>query len=196
MALEAHLRPWAGAAYRHLPARTPFDPLDFSRVGRSPTNRWNNPGEPTLYVAGDEGVLAAEWGRYLVGELTGDLAAAMVERVVYRLAIALAAVLDLRDPAVLAALSIQGAPACFLDRAVARAAATFVRRTTTAVGLWAPAMALLDQPGRGNLVVFIDKLPADPAAFVETCTPLGPLRWPGRSTEDGAVTPLRRRRRD
>ncbi len=182
MALDAHLRAWAGAAFRHLPVGAPYGPLDFSRVGRSPTNRWNDPGDPTLYLAGDEGVLAAEWGRYLLEELSGALATAMVERVVYRLEVELAAVLDLRDPAVLASLSIDGAPTCFLDRAVARAAATFVRRTTAAVGLWVPSVALLDRPERGNLVVFVDKLPADPAAFVRTCTAVGPLRWPGGPT--------------
>jgi hypothetical protein len=180
VALDDYLRPWAGATFRHLPAGAPYGPLDFSRVGRSPTNRWNEPGAPTLYVAGDEGVLAAEWGRYLVEELTGDLATAMVERVVYRLELALTAVLDLRDPVVLAALSIGGAPACFLDRAVARATAAFVRRTTAAEAIWVPSVALLGQPTRGNLAVFIDKLPADPTAFVRTCTAHGPPDQPVR----------------
>lgn len=179
MALDVHLRPWAGAAFRHLPAGASYDPLDFSRAGRSPLNRWNEPGDPTLYLAGDAGVLVAEWGRYLLEELTGDLAPAMPERTVYRLEVERTAVLDLRDPAVLAALSIDQAPACFLDRSVARAAANFVRRTTAADGLWVPSMALLDRPERGNLVVFLDKLPIDPPAFVRRCEAIGPLHWPG-----------------
>jgi hypothetical protein len=176
MALDPYLRPWVGTAYRHLPAGAPFGPLDFSRAGRAPTNRWNDPGDPTLYLAGDAGVLGAEWGRYLVEELTGDLAAVMRERTVYRLDLELAAVLDLRDPAVLSALSVTGAPSCFLERMVARATANFVRRTTAAVGLWVPSVALLDRPERGNLIVFLDKLPADPAAFVRRCEAVGPLR--------------------
>jgi RES domain-containing protein len=178
MPLEAHLRPWTARVFRHLPAHLAIDPLDLSRAGRGLTNRWNEAGDPTLYLAGDEGVLAAEWGRYLVTEIGGDLATAMVARVVYRIEIALAAVLDLRDPAALAALSISGAPACFLDRAVARATANFARRTTRADGLLVPSMALLDQPGRGNLVVFLDKLPPAPSAFIRRCEVVGPLQWP------------------
>jgi hypothetical protein len=178
MALDARLRPWVGAAFRHLPAGAPYGPLDFTWAGRSPTNRWNEPGDPTLYLAGDAGVLAAEWGRYLVEELTGDLATAMLERTVYRLEVRLKAVLDLRDPAVLADLSLTEAPHCFWDRAVARATATFVRRTTAAEGLLVLPMALLDKPGRWNLALFLDKLPADPAAFIHRCEAIGPLRWP------------------
>lgn len=63
MALSAHLRSWSGTALRHIPAGVRFDVLDFRFAGRGADNRWNKPGHPTLYLAGDEGVIIAERGR-------------------------------------------------------------------------------------------------------------------------------------
>ncbi len=57
MSLDAHLTPWTGTALRHLPSGTPFNVLDFRFAGLGAENRWNAPGHPTLYLAGDEGVL-------------------------------------------------------------------------------------------------------------------------------------------
>ena len=64
MHLSAHLAGWSGDAYRHIPKTSPFDVLDFRFAGLGADNRWNTPGQPTLYLAGDEGVLIAEWGRH------------------------------------------------------------------------------------------------------------------------------------
>jgi RES domain-containing protein len=176
MALGAHLHPWSGEAFRHIPAGARFDVLDFRFAGRGSENRWNEPGVPTLYLAGDDRVLIAEWGRHFAVNRTERLQQETVERSVYRLTLSLDHLLDLRRPAVWDALSLENAPYCFADVAIARATATFVRRTTVAQGLLVPSVAFLDQLDRWRLVAFLEKLPADPTAFISAVTSCGPLR--------------------
>src|SRR5918997_2241367 len=130
MPLEPYLRPWMGTAFRHIPAGAPFDVLDFRYAGRGGDNRWNEAGEPTLYLAGDVGVAIAEFGRRFAVNRTPERASETIERMVYRLDLAVDAVLDLRQSEVSAALSLANAPACFLDSATARATAHFVRTTS------------------------------------------------------------------
>lgn len=177
MALDALLRAWRGVALRHIPAASPFGVLDFRFAGQSAENRWNEPGHPTLYLAGDEGVLIAEWGRHFATNRTPGLQRATIARAVFALDLAMDRTLDLRDPAVCAALSIGDAPYAFTDVAFARATAHFVRATTAAQALLVPSMAFLDDPTRWCLVAFLDKLPADPADFITAATPRGPLTW-------------------
>lgn len=177
MALDAFLRAWRGSALRHIPAGSPFGVLDVRFAGRGAENRWNEPGHPTLYLAGDEGVPIAEWGRHFAIDRTPALQRATVARAVFALDLAIDRALDLRDPAVCAALSIGDAPFAFTNVAVARATAHFVRATTGAQALVVPSMAVLDDPARWCLVVFLEKLPADPAAYVAAVTPRGPLAW-------------------
>ncbi len=81
--------------------------------------------------------------------------------------------LDLRDPAVCAALALTNAPYCFLDRDIARATARFVRRTTPAQALLVPSVALFDQPDRFALVLFLEQLPREPRAFITSVQPDG-----------------------
>jgi hypothetical protein len=175
MNLSAHLRPWNGDAYRHIPAGAPFDVLDVRFAGGGAESRWNEPGQPTLYLVCDEGVLIAEWGRHFAVNRTPALQRMTVERAVFRLTLALDQVLDLRSPEVWALLSLADAPACFADLGVARATANFVRRTTAAQALLVPSIAFLDQPDRWCLALFLEKLP-EPRAFVSTVTPLGMIR--------------------
>jgi hypothetical protein len=174
--LNVHLTRWSGNAFRHLPAGPRFDVLDFRTAGQYALNRWNVSGEPTLYLAGDEGVLIAEWGRHFQVDRPPDLRSPAVERAVYRLSLTIDRVLDLRSPEVWRLLSLQDAPGCFADRSLARATATYIRRTTSAQALLVPPIAFLDQPDRWNLVLFLEKLPA-PADFVTAVEPLGPLRF-------------------
>ncbi len=177
MALARQMKPWSGSAFRHIPAGSPFDVLDFRYAGRAAGNRWNEPGSPTLYLAGDEGVLIAEWGRHFAMNRTAQLQEMTVERSAYALALSLAHVLDLRHAAVCASLSLDNASACFQDIEIARATAYFVRRTTTAEAMLVPSMAFLDRPERWCLVVFLEKLPPDPRQYISAVTPCGPLRW-------------------
>jgi RES domain-containing protein len=64
MALEEFLRAWTGTSYRQIPADSRVGVLDFRFAGRSPDNRWNDPGEPTLYLASDHRVVLAKFGRH------------------------------------------------------------------------------------------------------------------------------------
>lgn len=177
MTLAGHLSRWSGTAWRHIPAGSPFDVLDFRYAGRGADNRWNAPGSPTLYLAGDEGVLIAEWGRHFATNRTAQLQQMTVERSTFRLELSIDSVLDLRSEAVWYSLSLENAPSCFADISVARATAQFVRSTTDAQALLAPSMGFLDDLERWCLVVFLEKLPPDPRGFISKVTPCGPLRW-------------------
>lgn len=162
MRLDKLLRPWSGLALRHIPATSTTDVLDTRFAGLSRENRWNDAGSPTFYLAGDEGVLIAEWARHFTVNRAPALQPHTIERAVYRLELDLHRVLDLRDPRVLDALSLTDAPACFLERDIARATARFVRTTTGAEALLVPSVAFLDQPDRWCLVLFLEKLPPLP----------------------------------
>jgi RES domain-containing protein len=177
MPLSDLIKPWSGVALRHVPAGAPFDVLDFRFAGRGAENRWNEPGRSTLYLAGDEGVLIAEWGRHFVLDRAPELRRRAIERAVYRLDLAIEHGIDLRDRAVLDALSLADAPVCFMDVNVARATAHFVRDTTEAQAILVPSMGFLDDLDRWCFVVFLDKLPDDPRRFISAVTPHGPIRW-------------------
>ena len=57
--------PWIGTAYRHVAAANDRNVLDFRFAGQQANNRWNDQGQPTLYLAGDPGILIAECGRHV-----------------------------------------------------------------------------------------------------------------------------------
>ena len=132
------LQPWRGTAIRHIPASSPYDVLDTRFAGIATDNRWNEAGEPTFYLAGDLGVALAEYARHLAEDVGVTGTAAVHERAVYEVSVQVGAILDLRKPHVRSAIGLHGGPRRFLDRAVARATARFLRRTTSAVGLVVP----------------------------------------------------------
>lgn len=168
MSFNARLHPWAGVGYRHLPSDVPASAvLDFSFLGLSRTNRWSAYGEKTLYLAGDMGVAVSEWGRYVGTGRTPLLGRQAVTRTAYRLEVTVNRVLDLRDPGAWSDLHLTNAPACFLQIEIARATAHFIRHTTDAQGIFVPSVAMLDKLDRWNLVLFVEKLPADPAQFIK-----------------------------
>lgn len=179
MPLNALLTSWSGTTCRHIRDGAFYDVLDFRFAGRSNENRWNVAGEATLYLASDHGVAIAEFARhfredlaYAVGR-TATLAPSTLARRIYDLDIAIPTLLDLRDPAVSAALALDHSPYCFLDVNIARATAHFLRQTTPACALIAPSMALLDQPDQWIMMLFLEKLPADPRAFITAVRPDG-----------------------
>jgi hypothetical protein len=83
--LDEFLRPWSGVAYRHIPAGSSFDVLDFRFAGRGHDNRWNDPGDRTLYLAGDHGVIVAEFARHLRLDRGNDARIVTQVRQIYRL---------------------------------------------------------------------------------------------------------------
>jgi RES domain-containing protein len=179
VALAGAIMPWSGVAYRHLPVTVDkAGVLDFSYAGRSSDNRWNVKGEPTLYLASNVGVMLAEWARHFVENRNPTLERVPLRRTVWRLTLRLAYVLDLRDAQVWTDLHLTDAPTCFLDKDYARAVAGFVRRTTPAQALLVPSVALLDRLDLWNLVLFLDKLPADPRQFITAVRRAGTLAAP------------------
>jgi RES domain-containing protein len=160
---------------RHIPAASPFGVLDVRFAGRVGDNRWNRAGDPTFYIASDKRVALAEFARHFRERQDAALGRLVVQRALYQLEITLGALLDLRQPSVRTALGLRGGIRRFLDVEVARATATFVRRTTSTEALLVPSMAFLDDSTCWNLVLFLEKLPRDLSEFT-TVTPAGTFR--------------------
>ena len=163
--LQAFIQPWSGQAVRHLP-EGPQDIYNFSRAGLADDNRWNRQGEPTLYLARDKDVALAEWARHLRVDRDPGLAKHAKRRKVYRFEVRLGHTLNLGDAKVWQRFSLENAPHCFLDKAIARATAEFVRRTTPAEAIFVPSVAFLDQLDKWVLVVFLEKRPGDLHRFL------------------------------
>ena len=179
MTPDAFLKPWIGTACRHIPNDAAYDILDFRLAGRTRENRWNAYDEPTLYLASDHRVAIAEFARHFHEETSPvegrseRIVRRAVARRIYDLHIRSEHTLDLRDPALCVALSLDTVPYCFLDREIARTTAQFLRRTTVAQALLVPSMALFDQTERYAIVLFLDKLPTEPRAFITAVQPNG-----------------------
>ena len=173
--IPAHIRPWGGVGVRHIPADSPYGVLDTRFTGRVGDNRWNRAGDPTFYIASDRGVALAEFAWHFKERQDPALAPVAVERALYQLSVEVQALLDLREPLVRAALGLHDGGRRFLDAEVARATATFIRRTSSAEALLVPSVAFLDEPTRWNLVLFLEKLPPDLSTFIKA-TPAGTFR--------------------
>ena len=173
--IAAHIRPWGGVGVRHIPADSPYGVLDTRFAGRVGDNRWNRAGDPTLYIVSDRGVALAEFARHFKERQDQALAPVAVERALYQLSVEVQALLDLREPAVPATLGLHGGGRRFLDAEVARATATFIRRTSSAEALLVPSVGFLDDATRWNLVLFLEKLPPDLSTFIKA-TPVGTFR--------------------
>jgi len=172
--LDRFLLTWIGGACRHVPDDSPFDVLDPRFAGRDPDNRWNAPGQPTFYLAGDHGVALAEFARHYPAHRRPDVGRGAEVRRVYDLDLRLDRVLDLRATEVWDALAIKGAPACFLDRSVTRQISSLVR-STAAQAILVPSVAFLDDPARWVLAVFLEKVPP-PERFVTAVRKDGAFR--------------------
>lgn len=179
MTFDAFLKPWIGPACRHISDGAAYDILDFRLAGQNRENRWNVYGEPTLYLASDHRVAIAEFARHFHEESSPQegrsesIVRRAVARRIYDLHVRIEHALDLRDPSLCAALALDNAPYCFLDREIARTTAQFLRRTTPAQALLVPSMALFDQTERYAIVLFLDKLPPEPRAFIPSVQPDG-----------------------
>ncbi len=144
-----------------MPAGSPFGPLDQRFAALAADNRWNEPGQPAFYFAGDRGVVIAEYGRHAREERSPDMASETAAREIFRVPIAVERTIDLREPDVLRALSLESvAPICFLDRPRARATVVYLLAHTSAEALVVPSMAFLDAPQRWNLVVYLERIDA------------------------------------
>jgi hypothetical protein len=179
--------PWNGTVYRHLPAGSPYGPLDTRFAARSQENRWNRAGEPTLVLAGDRDLPGIEFGRHIAHDRNTELAALYQQRQVFAIELRLNRVFDMTDVATLDALGIEDAPECFADRSLARAMAGFLRHVRNADGLLVPSLAEFDAPERWNLLVFLDRLTEPLAAAVQRVTALGTFQPELLESEPSAV---------
>ncbi len=188
MTFDAFLKPWTGLACRHISDGAAYDILDFRLAGRNRENRWNVYDEPTLYLASDHRVAIAEFARHFHEELSPPegrserVVRRAVARRLYDLNVQVEQALDLRDLALCAALSLNNAPYCFLDREVARATAQFLRRMTPAQAIIVPSMALFDQSDRHAIVLFLDKLSTNPRVFISSVQPDGVFHFGDSAT--------------
>lgn len=169
------LRPFARSAYRVIPDGPPGgpdnDPLDSSFSALSDKNRWNKRGEPTLYLAGDLNVAAAEWARHITAvALPPEIVDLQHPRRIWEVEIAVDHAIDLRDLHVCRELSLSDAPWCFANMTLCQDTSSSLRRTTEAQALIVPSLAFLDQLDRWSLIVFVDKLPGFPGPWIRSVT--------------------------
>ncbi len=166
--------PWIGSTYRHIPVDA--DILNFEFAGLFGDNRWNHAGEPTLYLAADQGVLATEWARHLPYPWPANVGHRALTRQVHRLHIHLNRVLDVRDHAFIRRCGVEPSTDWFADMSSARHVANVVRHTTTQA-IIVPSIAFVDDHTRWNLVVFLDKVPEDTSQWVVSTESIGLLQW-------------------
>lgn len=173
MSAEDLVRSWRGRVFRHIPGGSPFGPLETHFAARSRENRWNREGEPALYFASDRAVLIGEFARHFERDRAPELAGLVQTRRVFEIELTVSRVFDLTEPPALAALGISNAPSCFLDRAVARATAGFLRDVIGVQAILAPSVVFLDRPEHRNLVLFLDQLEFPLDEIVHRVTPSG-----------------------
>jgi len=168
--------PWIGSAFRHINASRGSDVLDFSHAGLFGRNRWNVPGEPTLYLAGDVGVAIAEWGRQFPSTYP-DATIHPAQRDMFRLHLRLGTVVDIRSSETLRSLHAVHQADDFRDMNIARALAASLRRMPHVQAMLVPSIAFLDDLSRWNLVVFLEKMPRATASWITRVDRVGPLTW-------------------
>jgi RES domain-containing protein len=171
--LADRLRPWTSRAYRHITDGARYDILDLRWAGRGFDNRWNEPGEPTLYLAGDHRVVMAEFARHFEYDRAPNVGRGTKARRLYSMDIQIERMLDLRDPEAWTELALSNAPHCFLERPVCRSAARYLRTATQAQGLLVPSVGLLDDLERWVAVLFLERLPDEPGQFLTAVTDEG-----------------------
>jgi hypothetical protein len=67
-------------------------------------------------------------------------------------------------------------PICFLDKSIARVTASYLRQATAAQGIIVPSMAFLDDLSRWSCLLFLEKLPTNPAQYIRRAQPERILR--------------------
>ena len=148
--------PWSGQLLRHRPRTATRSVLDNTYLGLVDDNRWSARGVRAWYFASDIGVVTAEYGRHIGTELPEDHEERL-ERAVFRVAVALVRVLDLRDADVVAAMGAAPLADWILDLAATQAAAGHLLAQVPGLqGLVVPSVAFLDRPERFNVVVYRD----------------------------------------
>jgi RES domain-containing protein len=106
-------------------------------------NRWSADGEPTIYLASDDGVALAELARHLSSDNVPARA--------WGVGVSLAAVVDLSNDAA-------GPPTWVLNHQRCREIARAIREAGDVEAIVVPSVPFLDDPSRWNLVIFVERL--------------------------------------
>ena len=122
-------------------------------VTAAPGNRWNLPGDPAVYLAGDMGVALVEAGRHKPASSLGET----VDGIVWNVEVQADRILDLRQDDVRAAFQLDE-PHWFLDRRRCQGLVAALRAEDVCSGIMAQSAGLADDPARWNLVLFADRL--------------------------------------
>ena len=162
MKTEKFIRPWQGDAFRHIPDGSQV--LDFSWCGLSIENRWNYPGEPTLYLAGSKPIALGEYSRHYRENRADKLVSKTQRRRFWRLTVQLKRTIDLCNPEVHA--DFPGAPDCFKEIKTARTVAALFRNVLAVEAIFVPSMAFLDDLSRWCLVLFLENVPEEVSRYI------------------------------
>lgn len=164
--------PLVVTALRHVPRGR--GALDFQYAAASASNRWNDQGVPTVYLAAGADVCIAEYARHLGTSAFGP--GGRASRDLYAYDVTLHRVLDLTSPATTSSFGVVGPPAAFLDKNVCRRVAREARAADPALeALLAPSIAFLDDTTRWSLVVFLDRI--SPAEAFPAVRSMGALAY-------------------
>jgi RES domain-containing protein len=156
-----------GSVYRCVPDNGPFDPNELVDVDGS-NDRWHRPGQPTVYLALDPGVALAEVGRHLDPDPEpGSECHRLIQ-----LDVSVPDIADLRDDGARTEIGVADITA-FLDRELAKGVAERLRSAGTHAGILVPSAAFMDEPSRGNLVLFAERLPEPMAELVRSWREIG-----------------------
>jgi RES domain-containing protein len=138
------------------------DEFDYEALVTSADgNRWNTPGEPTVYLAGDLGLALVEVGRHQPDGSAKDAAGLL-----WSVRVAAPRVIDLRHPEVRDALELRDRY-WFLERGRCVDVARCLRDADVCAGIQTPSAGVPDGLDRWNLVLFPDRL-SRPLAQVVT----------------------------
>ena len=166
MSLKGYIKSWGGQAIRHIPDISDNKVYDFKYCALSRNNRWNVPGEPTLYLAKDKSVAIGEFARHFSDNRSQTLAKKIQRRQIWRFKVELKKTLDLCDLEICSALSLTDAPYCFEDKRVARSTANFLRNALKVDAIFVPSMVFLDDLSKWCLVIFLENLPENASEFL------------------------------
>jgi RES domain-containing protein len=160
------VRGWSGMLLRHRPHGSTRSVLDEEYLGQRRDNRWSAYGVRAWYFASDIGVVVAEYGRHIEIELPAGRAERLA-RSVFEVGVTLDRVLDLTDPATVAAIGASPVGDWILDvRATQSAAGYLLGQIPNLQGLIVPSVAFLGRPNRHNVVVYRDRI--EPGTVFET----------------------------
>lgn len=157
MKIEKFITPWKGYTFRHIPDGN--EVLDFSLCGLSKENRWNSPGEPTLYLAGSKQIALGEYSRHYQENRRYQLSKKTQRRDFYRLEVQLERTINLCNPDVYT--NFPGAPDCFKAIKTARTVTALFRNMFKIEAVFVPSMVFLDDLSKWCLVLFLENLPQE-----------------------------------